>query len=326
MSPMKTYYPLIEPFDTGRLRVSPIHELYYEQIGNPNGQPVVFLHGGPGGGLEPEYRRFFDPEVYRVVLFDQRGSGQSTPYASLEDNTTWHLVDDIERLREHLRLDRWQVFGGSWGSTLALTYAETHPDRVTALVLRGIFLCRQREIRWFYQEGEGASAIFPDTWEQYVKIIPKAERGDMLTAYHKRLMSEDEAVRLEAAKAWSIWEGSTSKLFPNPNLIEHYGDPRKALALARIECHYFVNNIFFETENHLIENVHKIRHIPAVIVQGRYDIVCPIMSAWDLHRAWPEADLRIIPDAGHSITEPGIISALVDATDRFRGQTSGVGR
>ncbi len=323
---MKTYYPLIEPFDTGRLRVSPIHELYYEQIGNPNGQPVVFLHGGPGGGLEPEYRRFFDPEVYRVVLFDQRGSGQSTPYASLEDNTTWHLVDDIERLREHLRLDRWQVFGGSWGSTLALTYAETHPDRVTALVLRGIFLCRQREIRWFYQEGEGASAIFPDTWEQYVKIIPKAERGDMLTAYHKRLMSEDEAVRLEAAKAWSIWEGSTSKLFPNPNLIEHYGDPRKALALARIECHYFVNNIFFETENHLIENVHKIRHIPAVIVQGRYDIVCPIMSAWDLHRAWPEADLRIIPDAGHSITEPGIISALVDATDRFRGQTSGVGR
>ena len=318
MPELRTLYPSIEPFDTGRLKVSPIHELYYEQVGNPNGQPAVFLHGGPGGGLTTDYRRYFDPEHYRLVLFDQRGSGNSTPHASLEDNTTWHLVEDIERIREHFGIDRWLVFGGSWGSTLALTYAETHPDRVTALVLRGIFLCRPREIKWFYQEGEGASAIFPDTWEHYAKVIPEAERGDMLGAYHRRLMSDDESVRLEAARAWSIWEGSTSKLFPDSNLIDQYGEPHKALSLARIECHYFVNNIFFDSDNYLIDNVGKIRHIPAVIVQGRYDIVCPIMSAWDLHRAWPEADLKIIPDAGHSITEPGIISALVEATDRFR--------
>lgn len=326
MKHMKTLYPSIEPFDTGRLRVSPVHELYYEQVGNPNGQPVVFLHGGPGGGLELDYRRFFDPESYRVVLFDQRGAGKSTPFASLEENTTWHLVEDIERLREHLHVDRWQVFGGSWGSTLALTYAETHPDRVTALVLRGIFLCRPNEIRWFYQEGEGGSAIFPDMWESYVKVIPEAERGDMLKAYHKRLMSDDEAIRLEAAKAWSTWEGSAMKLIPNADLMAHYGEPHKALALARIECHYFVNNCFFKTDNYLIENIDRIRHIPCVIVQGRYDIVCPILSAWDLHTAWPEADLQIIPDAGHSVTEPGIISALVDATDRFREvQKSGAG-
>ncbi|HKY28885.1 MAG TPA: prolyl aminopeptidase [Pyrinomonadaceae bacterium] len=321
MSELRTLYPPIEPFDTGRLKVSPIHDLYYEQVGNPNGQPAVFLHGGPGGGLTTDYRRYFDPEHYRLVLFDQRGSGNSTPHASLEDNTTWHLVEDIERIREHLGIDRWLVFGGSWGSTLALTYAETHPARVTALVLRGIFLCRPREIKWFYQEGEGASAIFPDTWEHYAEVIPEAERGDMLAAYHRRLMSDDESVRLEAARAWSIWEGSTSKLFPDPNLIDQYGEPHKALSLARIECHYFVNNIFFDTDNYLIDNVGKIRHIPGVIVQGRYDIVCPIMSAWDLHRAWPEADLKIISDAGHSITEPGIISALVKATDRFRGTT-----
>ena len=266
----------------------------------------------------PEYRQFFDPNVYRVVLFDQRGAGQSTPHASLEENTTWDLVSDIERLREHLGIDRWLVFGGSWGSTLSLAYAQTHPARVEAVVLRGIFLCRPKEIRWFYQEGEGASAIYPDLWEEYVRIIPEAERGDMLSAYHRRLMSDDEAVRLEAAKAWSIWEGSTSKLLPDEDLIEHFGDPPIALALARIECHYFINNIFFPTDNYLIENIDKIRHIPAVIVQGRYDIVCPMMSAWDLHRAWPEADLRIIPDAGHSATEPGIISALVESTDRFR--------
>lgn len=318
MSGMKTFYPAIEPFDTGRLRVSPVHELYYEQCGNPAGQPAVFLHGGPGGGLVPLYRQFFDPSVYRVVLFDQRGAGKSTPHANLEENTTWDLVADIERLRKHLGIERWLVFGGSWGSTLALAYAQTHPEQVSALVLRGIFLCRSKEIRWFYQQGEGASAIFPDAWEEYVRVIPEAERGDMLTAYHKRLMSEDETVRLEAAKAWSIWEGSTSKLFPDQNLIEHFAEPHTALALARIECHYFVNNIFFDNENDLIENVDKIRHIPAVIVQGRYDVVCPIMSAWDLHRAWPEADLQIIPDAGHSATEPGIVSALVGATDRFK--------
>ena len=314
---MKTFYPPIEPFNTGRFRVSPIHELYYEESGNPNGQPAVFIHGGPGAGLVPEYRRFFDPAVYRVVLFEQRGCGRSTPHASLEDNTTWHLVDDIERLREHVGVDRWLVFGGSWGSTLSLAYAQTHPQRVTALVLRGIFLCRPREIRWFYQEGEGASAIFPDAWEDYVRPIPAEERGDMLAAYHRRLMSGD----LEAAKAWSIWEATALKLLPDRELIEHGGEGHFALALARIECHYFVNNAFFDSDNYLIEHLDKIRNIPAVIVQGRYDIVCPMMSAWDLHRAWPEAELKIIPDAGHAAVEPGILSALVEATDRFRNQS-----
>jgi proline iminopeptidase len=318
---MKTFYPPIEPFNTGRLKVSPVHELYYEESGNPNGQPAVFLHGGPGAGLVPEYRQFFDPEVYRVVLFEQRGCGRSTPHASLEDNTTWHLVDDIERLREHVGIDRWLVFGGSWGSTLSLAYAQTHPQRVTALVLRGIFLCRQREIRWFYQEGEGASAIFPDAWEDYVRLIPPAERGDMLGAYHRRLMSENEAESLEAAKAWSIWEGTALTLIPDQELIDHAGEGDFALALARIECHYFVNNAFFDSDNHLIEHVDKIRKIPAVIVQGRYDIVCPMMSAWELHRAWPEAEFKVIPDAGHASTEPGTLSALVEATDRFRNRS-----
>jgi proline iminopeptidase len=312
---MKTLYPEIEPFDTGRLKVSPIHELYYEQVGNPTGKPAVFLHGGPGGGITPEYRRYFDPEIYRVVLFDQRGSGKSTPPASLEENTTWHLVSDIEQLREHLRIDTWQVFGGSWGSTLALAYGETHPKRVCELVLRGIFLCRPKEIQWFYQEG--ASAIFPDVWGEYLKVIPEAERGDMVSAYYRRLTSEDPLVRLEAARAWSIWEGSTSKLFFDPEMIEKFAGPEFALAFARIECHYFMNNSFFNSDNYLIENVEKIRHIPSIIVQGRYDVVCPIMSAWELHKAWPEAQLHIIPDAGHSISEPGIIGALVEATDKF---------
>jgi proline iminopeptidase len=313
---MKTLYDPIEPFDRGWLPVSPVHTLYYEQCGNPEGQPVVFLHGGPGGGIVPDYRRYFDPEAYRIVLFDQRGAGQSTPHANLEDNTTWDLVADIERLREHLGVESWMVFGGSWGSTLALAYAQTHPQRARQLVLRGIFLCRPKEIQWFYQEG--ASAIYPDVWEEYLKVIPENERHDMLTAYYRRLTSEDEAVRLEAARAWSIWEGSTSKLLPDPSLIEHFGATHMALALARIECHYFMNNAFFETDNYLIENVDKIRRIPAVIVQGRYDVVCPMMSAWELHRAWPEAELQVIPDAGHSASEPGIINALVDATDRFK--------
>ena len=315
MTQLKTLYDPIEPFDTGRLKVSAIHELYYEQCGNPDGKPAVFLHGGPGGGISPDYRRYFDPKVYRVVLFDQRGSGQSTPHASIEENTTWDLVADIERLREHFGIKRWQVFGGSWGSTLALAYGETHPDRVSELVLRGIFLCRPKEISWFYQEG--ASAIFPDVWEEYLKVIPEGERADMVSAYYRRLTSDDAAVRLEAARAWSIWEGSTSKLFFDPSTIEKFADPEFALAFARIECHYFMNNAFFTTDNYLIENVGSIRGIPSVIVQGRYDVVCPITSAWDLHRAWPEAQLKIIPDAGHSISEPGIIDALVAATDHF---------
>ena len=312
---MRVLYPEIEPFDKGRLKVSPVHELYYEQCGNPNGKPVVFLHGGPGGGIATDYRRYFNPDIYRVVLFDQRGAGLSTPGASLEENTTWHLVEDIERLREHLNIKTWQVFGGSWGSTLSLAYAETHPDRVSELVLRGIFLCRPKEIHWFYQEG--ASTIFPDVWEEYLKVIPEAERGDMVSAYYRRLTSDDYDVRLEAARAWSIWEGSTSKLFFDPAMIEKFADPEFALAFARIECHYFMNNSFFSTDNYLIEHVSPIRTIPAVIVQGRYDVVCPMMSAWELHRAWPEAQLRIIPDAGHSISEPGIIDALVTATDKF---------
>ena len=319
MTQLRTLYPPIEPFDTGRLQVSRVHELYYEQCGNPQGKPVVFLHGGPGGGISSDYRRYFDQEIYRVVLFDQRGSGKSTPHASIEENTTWHLVADIERLREHLSIRHWQVFGGSWGSTLALAYAETHPDRVRELVLRGIFLCRPKEIQWFYQEG--ASAIFPDVWEEYLQVIPESERADMVSAYHRRLTSEDDAVRLQAARAWSIWEGSTSKLFFDASMIEKFADPEFALAFARIECHYFMNNSFFSTDNYLIENVGRIRPIPGVIVQGRYDVVCPLMSAWALHRAWPEAQLHIIPDAGHSISEPGIIDALVGATDHF-GQTA----
>ena len=319
MTELRTLYDPIEPFDTGRLKVSPIHELYYEQCGNPQGKPVVFLHGGPGGGVSPDYRRYFDPKIYRVVLFDQRGSGKSTPHASLEENTTWDLVEDIERLREHLGIKAWQVFGGSWGSTLALAYAETHPVRVHQLVLRGIFLCRPQEIKWFYQEG--ASAIFADVWEEYLKVIPEAERADMVSAYYRRLTSEDDAIRLEAARAWSIWEGSTSKLLFDSTMIEKFADPEFALAFARIECHYFMNNAFFTTDNYLIENVGRIRSIPSVIVQGRYDVVCPMTSAWDLHRAWPEAELHIIPDAGHSISEPGIVDALIKATDRFGQMT-----
>lgn len=312
---MRTLYDEIEPYNQGYLQVSPIHSLYYEESGNPNGKPVVFLHGGPGGGSDPIHRRFFSPKAYRIVIFDQRGAGRSTPHACLEENTTWHLVDDIERLREHLGIERWVVFGGSWGSTLALAYAETYPSRVKALALRGIFLCRPEEIDWFYQKG--ADAIFPDIWEDYVNQIPPEERGNMVAAYYRRLTSEDEAVRWAAARAWSIWEGSTSKLFISPSLIEDFAEPQKALALARIECHYFINNTFMPTPNYLIENVDKIRHIPAVIVQGRYDIVCPMMSAWRLHRAWPEARLEIIPDAGHSVTEPGITDALIRAMDEF---------
>ncbi len=316
---MKTLYPPTQPFDTGRLKVSDVHELYYEQVGNPNGKPAVFLHGGPGGGLTEDYHRYFDPAAYRVVLFDQRGSGKSTPHASIEENTTWHLVADIEKLREHVGIDRWQVFGGSWGSTLALAYAETHPDRVTELVLRGIFLVRPKETRWFYQDG--ASWLFPDVWEEFLKVIPEDERHDMMSAYHRRLTGDNEQEKIEAARAWSIWEGSTSKLLFDYKSVERFADPEFALAFARIECHYFMNNCFFPTDDYLVENVDKIRHIPGVIVQGRYDVVCPMTSAWDLHRAWPEAEFKVIPDAGHSISEPGIIDALVDATDRFRPQS-----
>ena len=313
----RTFYPPIEPYDTGMLAVSDVHAVYYEQSGNPNGKPVVFVHGGPGGGTDAKQRRFFDPAAYRIILFDQRGCGRSTPHASLHDNTTWHLVADMETLREHLGIDKWQVFGGSWGSTLALAYAQTHPDRVTELVLRGIFMLRPKELRWFYQEG--ASAIFPEAWEGYLAAIDEAERDDLMGAYYRRLTSEDEATRLAAAKAWSIWEASTSFLLQSADYVDHAGEDEFALAFARIECHYFVNGGFFERPDQLIADVGKIRDIPAVIVQGRYDVVCPMMSAWELKRAWPQADLRIISDAGHSAYEPGIVDGLVAATDRFRG-------
>ena len=318
MSTLRTLYDPIEPFDSGHIQVSPVHNLYYEQCGNPNGKPVLFLHGGPGAGLIPDYRRYFDPAAYRVILFEQRGAGRSLPHASLDDNTTWHLVEDIEKLREHFKVDEWLVFGGSWGSSLALAYAETHPEPIRALILRGIFLCRPREIRWFYEDSEGANSIFPDRWEPYVAVIPEEERHDMIGAYYKRLTSDDHAVRIEAAKAWSIWEAGALKLLPDQSIIDDFSQPEMALALARIECHYFVNNSFFETENFLLENVHRIRKIPAVIVHGRYDIVCPVMNAWELHRAWPEAELKIIQDAGHAANEPGIVDALIQATDSFR--------
>ena len=310
-------YPEIEPYRSGWLRVSPDHEIYWEECGNPQGKPAVFVHGGPGAGADARSRRFFDPRKYRIVVFDQRGCGRSRPHASLVDNTTWHLVADMELLRKHLGIERWLVFGGSWGSTLSLAYAQTHPKRVTELVLRGIFMLRDWEIHWFYQHG--ASSIFPDHWENYVAAIPKAERGDLVSAFYKRLTSRNRATQLKAAKAWAVWEGATSYLRVNEANIANWNADDFAIAVARIECHYFVNQGFFEREDQLLRGVRRIRHIPAVIVQGRYDVVCPMRSAWDLHRAWPEADLRIVPDAGHSALEPGNTHELILATDRFAG-------
>ena len=311
-------YPPIEPYRTGRLRVSALHEIYFEESGNPRGKPVLFVHGGPGGGTDPKQRRFFDPAAYRIVLFDQRGCGRSTPHASLEENTTWDLVADMEKLREHLGIERWQIFGGSWGSTLSLAYAQRHPERVSELVLRGIFLLRRQEIEWFYQRG--ASAIFPDAWEGYLGPIPVEERGDLLGAYHRRLTSDDPQVRQEAARAWSVWEGSTSRLIPDPELVSRNAGDEFSLAFARIECHYFLNRGFFEDEEQLLRGVERIRRIPTVIVQGRYDVVCPMETAWALHRAWPEAEFRVVPDAGHAAMEAGILHELIEATNRFRGK------
>jgi proline iminopeptidase len=312
---MRDLYPPIEPFATGQLQVSAIHNVYYEQVGNPNGKKIVFLHGGPGGGVETDYRRFFDPQKWHVTLFDQRGCGKSTPFAELRENTTWELVADIERIRETLGIDQWYVFGGSWGSTLAIAYAETHPDRCLGLILRGIFLQRRSELLWFYQQG--ASAIFPDTWEKFLEPIPEVERFDMMSAYYRRLTSDDLSIRQAAARAWTIWEASTSKLIPDAGLIAHMGQESFADAFARIECHYFVHGAFLRNDTQLLDDVHKIAHIPAVIVQGRYDVVCPATSAWDLHKRWPGSRLVIVPDAGHSAKEPGIASALLDATDEF---------
>ena len=314
---MKTLYPPVEPFHSGSLKVSDLHTLYFEEVGNPKGQKAVFLHGGPGGGLDPDYRRYFDPTRWRVVLFDQRGCGRSTPHAELRENTIWDLVADLERLREHLGIDRWFVFGGSWGSTLALAYAEAHPGHCLGLFLRGIFLLRRKELLWFYQEG--ASWIFPEAWEEYLAPIPEAERGDLMAAYHKRLTSPDATVRLRAARAWSVWEAATSKLRPDPKLVERFAGDTFAEAFARIECHYFVNGAFLKSDTQLLDEVSKIAHLPGVIVQGRYDVVCPARSAFDLHRRWPKSKLVMVGDAGHSISEPGIVSALVEATDQFGG-------
>ncbi len=312
---LRELYPEIEPYATGTLQVDARHTLYYEQCGNPDGKPVVLLHGGPGAGSNAKMRRFHDPAKYRIVLFDQRGAGRSRPHADLVDNTTWDLVADIEQLRALLGIERWQVFGGSWGSTLALAYAQTHPQRVAELVLRGIFMLRRWELEWFYQQG--ASRLFPDAWEHYLAPIPQAERGDLIAAYHRRLTSDDEAIRLEAARAWSIWEGGTSYLHIDPNYATSHGDPKFALAFARIENHYFVNRGFFEVEDQLLRDAHRIADIPGVIVHGRYDVVCPIQSAWELHKAWPKAELIVSPASGHSAFEAENVDALVRTTDRF---------
>jgi proline iminopeptidase len=309
-------FPPIEPYASGMLDLDAPHRMYYEQSGNPRGVPVVFLHGGPGAGASAVHRQFFDPAFYRVVVLDQRGAGRSTPLGCLENNTTPALIADLERLRTHLGIDRWLVFGGSWGSTLALAYAEHHPERVRALVLRGIFLCRKSEIDWFLY---GLKAIFPEAWRTFAGYIPAAERGDLLGAFHKRLVDPDPSVHMPAARTWSVYEGSCSTLLPNPALVADFASDRVALGLARIEAHYFRHDIFLP-ENFLLEKVDRLKKIPGVIVQGRYDIVCPTVSADDLHQAWPEAEYLVVPDAGHSAFEPGIRSRLVAATESFKSR------
>ncbi len=308
------FYPPIEPYNTGRLRVSDLHELYYEEVGNPNGKPAVLLHGGPGAGLIPLYRQAFDPEKYRVVLFDQRGCGRSTPRGELRDNTTWDIVADIEKLREHLGIDRWLVFGGSWGGTLALAYAQTHPGSVTEMVLRGIWLIRQAEMD--FELGHGANWVFPEEWEQFESHIPEDERGDLVEAYFKRLNSADEEVRRAAGRAWGIWESCKISLLPNPSMIEDHAD-EYADVLSLMECHFMRNKGWLRSDTQLLDDVHKIRHIPTVMVFGRYDLITPVKTGWDLKKAWPEAELIIIPDEGHAFNEPGIAEALVAATDYF---------
>lgn len=312
---LRKLYPLSDSYNAFDFPVSDLHTIHVQESGNPDGKPAVFLHGGPGGGIEPFYSQFFDPEKWRLILIDQRGCGKSTPFAELTENTTWDLVDDIEKVREKLGIEQWVVFGGSWGSTLSLAYAQSHPDKVKGMILRGIFMLRRKELQWFYQNG--TSEIYPDAYEHYIKPIPEDERHDLLTAFYKRLTSEDSEERLEAAKAWSIWEGSTSKLYSDPGLVDRFGEDEFAEAFARIECHFFINGGWFDPEDQLLRDIDKIRDIPAVIIQGRYDVVCPAVSAWDLHKAWPEAEFHIVQDAGHSMTEPGIRSKLLDATDKF---------
>ncbi|MBX9688403.1 MAG: prolyl aminopeptidase [Candidatus Obscuribacterales bacterium] len=313
---MRTLYPEIEAYNQFFLPVDEPHKLYVEEAGNPKGQAVVFLHGGPGGGFASNHRRLFDPEHYRIILFDQRGAGRSTPHACLEKNTTWDLVSDLEVLRKKLGVDKWVVFGGSWGSTLALAYAETHPEAVSALILRGIFLCRPEEINWFYQRG--IDVLFPDLWENYIKPIAPEKRERMVESYYELLTGDDQKLQMEAAKAWSVWEGSTLKLIPDPATIGSFESDLKALAMARIECHYFMHNCWL-AENQLLANIDRIRKIPCWIIHGRYDVICPFKNAWDLHKAFPEASLEIIPDAGHAYDEAGILNALLGAQEKCKG-------
>ncbi len=311
----KRLLPEIEPFRTGTLDVSDLHRVYFEECGNPQGKPVLMVHGGPGGGANPTMRRYHDPSRYRIILFDQRGCGRSTPNASLEENTTWHLVSDMEMLRTRLGIERWQLCGGSWGSTLSLAYAQTHPGRVSELILRGIFLLRRAELEWFYQEG--CRWIFPDAFENYLAPIPPDERGDMIAAYHRRLTDDSYPGQMEAARAWSTWEGTTLSLSYDPERIGNFQADSYALAFARIEAHYFQNKGFFAEDGQLLRDISKIRHISGIIIHGRYDVVTPARNAWDLKKAWPEADLRIVPDAGHAMTEAGIVHEIVEAAERF---------
>ena len=317
---MKDLYPEIRPYRAEHLAVDELHSLYIEEVGSSHGIPALFLHGGPGAGCEPYHRRFFDPQRFRVILFDQRGAGRSTPHASLERNTTWDLVADIEKLRGHLGIDRWLVFGGSWGSTLALAYAQRFPDRVLGLVLRGIFLCRPDEISWFYQRG--TSRLFPDYWQDFLEPIPPRDHNDLLGAYHRLLTGDDEVGRLAAAKAWSLWEGRTATLRPDKSVADHFLQPRVALSLARIESHYFVNDAFLEPDQ-LLRDAGRLAGIPGVIVHGRYDVICPLENAWALHEAWPGSELAIIDDAGHSAAEPGVRCRLIEATDAFADELAG---
>lgn len=315
---MRSFYPDIQPYDSGHLDTGDGHQIYWEICGNPKGKPAVFLHGGPGSGCSAKHRRLFDPDQYRVLLFDQRGCGRSRPHASLDNNTTWHLVADIERLRTVMGVEQWLVFGGSWGSTLALAYAETHPVRVSALIVRGIFTLRRKELLWYYQNG--ASWMFPELWETFLAPIPEAERGDLMAAYHKRLTGSDRAEQLRCAKAWSVWEGSTITLLPNQANAASHADEHFALAFSRIENHYFVNKGFFDADDQLLRDAWKLKKIPGVIIQGRYDVCTPAVTAWDLHRAWPEAEFHIVDDAGHAFDEPGILNQLITATDKFARQ------
>ena len=315
----RTLYPEIEPYETGMLDVGEGHSLYYERVGTPGAKPAVFLHGGPGGGMAPDHRRQWDPELYDVLLFDQRGCGKSLPFAEIEHNDTWRIVEDIERLREMCGHEKWQAFGGSWGSTLALAYAQKYPDRVSELVLRGVFLARQQENSWLYDYG--ASEIMAEQWDAFTGLIPEAERGDLVRAYYNRLTSEDEATRLAAAREWSLWEGHVATLLPNEDLLESFGDPAKAVPFARICAKFFLENFFLE-EGELLRNVDALAGIPGIIVQGRHDICTPPGAAWALKKAWPEADLWIVPDAGHSAGEPGIVDGLVRATDKLAGKTA----